>query len=129
MTARILDPQTCERIVKLLGMAGSKHDGEVVNAARAADRLLRARGLCWDDVICVPCLEPGPPPDPDPAHFDFDFDDLDWTDAVGLCLARRHELRPRDRHFVESLNEWCGTPTSRQLAWLKDIFERLGGRA
>jgi hypothetical protein len=43
-------------------------------------------------------------------------------------VARHHELRPRDQHFVESLNEWRGEPTPKQLKWLRDIYERLGGR-
>jgi hypothetical protein len=64
-----------------------------------------------------------------PTHFDFTFDDIGWEDALGLVLVRRHELRERDRRFVESLNEWRGMPTAKQLAWLRDIYERLGGRA
>jgi len=33
-----------DRLAKLLGMLGADHDGEVVNAARAADRLVRRSG-------------------------------------------------------------------------------------
>jgi hypothetical protein len=39
-----------DRLAKLLGMLGSDHDGEVVNAARAADRLVRRSGLRWPDI-------------------------------------------------------------------------------
>jgi hypothetical protein len=122
MTAHTLDPQVCDRLIKLLGMTGSKHDGERAAAGLKANELLRRCGLRWDDVICVPWLEP-----PDPGHLDFDT--IGWEDALGLVLVRRHELRERDRHFVESLNDWPGEPTAKQLKWLRDIFERLtGGR-
>jgi hypothetical protein len=46
-----------ERVAKLLGMLGSEHDGEVVAAGRAADRLVRASGLTWRAVLV------GAPPD------------------------------------------------------------------
>ena len=39
------------RIAKLLGMCGSAHDGEVLNAARKADALVREHGTTWADVI------------------------------------------------------------------------------
>ena len=52
MSARtLLDPSAADRLAKLLGMLGSDHDGEVCNAARLADALVRERGLRWDDVI------------------------------------------------------------------------------
>jgi hypothetical protein len=51
-----------DRLGKLLEMLGSDHDGEVVNAARAADRLVRASGLRWPD-IAMPA-PPGSPRDP-----------------------------------------------------------------
>ena len=36
--------------VKLLGMLASQHDGEVVNAAHAACRFIRAAGTSWEDL-------------------------------------------------------------------------------
>jgi hypothetical protein len=112
----------CEHLCKLLGMLGSTHPGERGAAGLKADQFVRKLGLTWSDIICTsPSLVP---PDPSPA---FAFDDIPWTDALGLVLARRHELRERDRRFVESLNEWDGTPTAKQIRWLKDIYERLGG--
>jgi hypothetical protein len=40
-----------ERLVKLLGMLGSAHDGEVLNAARHIDALVRAGGQDWDKLL------------------------------------------------------------------------------
>ena len=55
MSARtLLDPRVADRLARLLAMAGSDHDGEVCNAARMADQLVRAQGLTWGDVIRVP---------------------------------------------------------------------------
>jgi hypothetical protein len=40
------------RLATLLGIAGSSHhDGEVINALRHADRLLRAAGMAWPDLL------------------------------------------------------------------------------
>jgi hypothetical protein len=39
------------RLVKLLGMLGSAHDGEVLNAARHIDAMVRAGGRDWDTLL------------------------------------------------------------------------------
>lgn len=39
------------RLIQLLGMLGSEHDGEVLNAARLAQRELGAMGVTWAEVI------------------------------------------------------------------------------
>jgi hypothetical protein len=124
MTARPLDPQVCDRLIKLLGMTDSKHDGERAAAGLKANKLLRRCGLRWDDVICVPCAE-SDEQDPPPRSEMPDFDDIDWDDALGLCLARRHQLRDRERAFLESIAEWEGDLTPKQLKWLGDIYARL----
>ena len=58
---RAIDPPqlTAElraRIARLLGMCGSDHDGEVLNAARMADRLVRGLGLTWPSIIGIGAL-------------------------------------------------------------------------
>jgi len=40
-----------ERLAAVLGMMGSDHDGEALNAARTACRLLKTAGLTWPQVI------------------------------------------------------------------------------
>lgn len=39
------------KLAKLLGMLGSAHDGEIVNAARKAHELVRNSGTTWREVI------------------------------------------------------------------------------
>jgi hypothetical protein len=50
MTAATLDR---ERLAKLLGLLGSDQPGEVVNAARQAERLRREAGLSWSDIVAL----------------------------------------------------------------------------
>jgi hypothetical protein len=40
-----------ERLVKLLGLLGSDHNGEIAAAGRKADALIRDAGVTWADVI------------------------------------------------------------------------------
>jgi hypothetical protein len=42
------------RLAQLLGMIGSTHDGEALNAARLADRHLRDRRMSWEEIILPP---------------------------------------------------------------------------
>ena len=41
------------QLAKMLGMLGSAHDGEALNAGRAADKLIRGQGLDWQTVLEV----------------------------------------------------------------------------
>ena len=40
-----------ERLIKLLGLLGSDHNGEIASAGRMADALIREAGVTWADVI------------------------------------------------------------------------------
>jgi hypothetical protein len=39
------------RLARVLGLCGSVHDGEVLAAARAADKLIRGSGRTWLDLL------------------------------------------------------------------------------
>ena len=39
------------RLIKLLGLLGSDHNGEIASAGRMADALIRDAGVTWADVI------------------------------------------------------------------------------
>ena len=43
-----------KRLLKLLSLLGSDQDGEALNAARMAARLVKAAGLSWEDVLAGP---------------------------------------------------------------------------
>lgn len=108
MTMRFLDPGI--RLVKLLGLLASSHDGERAAAGLKADQLIRERGLQWTDVICLPSLKPEP---------------LSWRDMVQECLNARSALNSAEISFLRSLRTWRGTPTPKQMAWLERIFEAV----
>jgi hypothetical protein len=124
-----MDEPTRERLAKLLGMLGSSHDGEVLNAARAAEQLRRKANLTWDDIL-KPQLgwQPGgrpryqeyhydPQPDPPPHRFS-------WKDAAQL-LASPITLSQWERDFLDSIvaRQWDHL-TPKQAA----IIERLQRR-
>lgn len=42
------------RLIRIIGMLGSAHDGEVLNAARLASNMLENEKLRWEDIIKKP---------------------------------------------------------------------------
>jgi hypothetical protein len=105
-----LTPDAIERLIKLLGMLGSAHDGERAAAGLKAHELIRRHGLTWADVLLA---TPVSPPK------------LGWRDKLAACQAQPHCLSDRERAFVSSLARWRGIPTEKQLAWLEHIYENL----
>jgi hypothetical protein len=81
-----LSPPDRERLAKLLGMLGSKHQGERDAAGLAADRLVRAAGLSWSHVVCIPQSEP--------VH-EHHADPLNWRMTAARC-----------RQFETLINRW-----------------------
>jgi hypothetical protein len=49
----VMSPSERERLSKVLEMLNSEHDGEIVNAAKAASTFLRARNLTWAEALGV----------------------------------------------------------------------------
>jgi hypothetical protein len=105
-----LAPDALERLIKLLGMLGSAHDGERAAAGLKAHELIRRHGLTWEDILLTTPETPKP---------------LGWRDKLAACEAHQHCLNSRERAFVFSLRRWRGTPTEKQLAWLDRIYENL----
>jgi hypothetical protein len=108
-----LSPDALERLIKLLGMLGSAHDGERAVAGLKAYELIRRHGLTWSDVLLAAPQTAQTPPK------------LGWRDKVAAAQAHQHCLNTRERAFVSSLARWRGTPTEKQLAWLEHIYENL----
>lgn len=86
--ARQAVSELARKLVAVLGMLGSDFDGERANAGRQADKMVRAAGLTWEDVVNgalaarkEPPQEPpkkkrGRPPAPPPA----------WHRTLQYCL-------------------------------------------
>lgn len=50
----MLSTPDTQKLAKLLGMLGSAHDGEALNAARKAHQLVIRHGASWSDVVGAP---------------------------------------------------------------------------
>ena len=97
-----------DRLSKLLGMLGSDHDGEVINAARAADRLVRDAGLRWPDIAM---------PVPPRGRGD--------NDPVGFCLSRPAALTDWEQRFLRSIERQRYRLTAKQCAVLGGIVSKV----
>jgi hypothetical protein len=119
MTSRGLDPDFVGRLSKLLAMCGSSHDGEVINAARMADRLVRQRGMTWAQIL-IP-MAPAPMPSDD---------SVDWQ-VFARKLLREHAyaLPEKEVDFCTTMSMWDGEPSPKQQKWLRDIAARFARAA
>jgi hypothetical protein len=114
----VVRTQARTRLVRLLGMLGSAHDGEIANAGRLASQLLRDLGLTWGDIIV-------------PASWDgLNRRERDLRD-VEKCLDRPELFGAKTRTFLVGLAAWLnerGPLTQKQRAALDQILERAEGR-
>ena len=46
-----MDDAKRTRLIQLLGMMGSAHDGEILTAAKMAQRLLGSEGVTWEEAL------------------------------------------------------------------------------
>ena len=103
-----------ERLAKLLGMLGSCHDGEVVAAARQAERLRAEAGLTWPEIL-VPRL---PPP---------------WrgqnvrtvADAIDFVIEHEVVLTDWERGFVRDLRRLKYPLSPKQIGILERLVEKV----
>ena len=61
-------------------------------------------------------------------HFDGDDDDeteLPWQLMVDACTNQPGRFTSKERQFLQTMQRWHGTPTSKQLNWLVALFERV----
>ena len=49
-----LTPAERKRLAQLLGLLGSDHTGEIINAAKHAHKLVQSTGSTWDEVLSEP---------------------------------------------------------------------------
>ena len=116
-----LDASSAQRLVRLLGMLGSAHDGEVANAGRMADRLIREHGLTWSQIIA-----PTPPATFTPL-FREPTTALEWRQlAVWIKRNFADRLNAREHQFVMHMATWGAMPSAKQREWLNAIAERFG---
>ena len=101
------------RLVKVLGMLGSKHDGEVLAAARLAQYMLGQAKMSWADLLHV---KPGEEPEPLPQEEDVQaaaaeaaaksrkYTDPDYPQMLRAVLRSR-ALNATSRKRLEGIEE------------------------
>jgi len=101
------------RLVKVLGMLGSQHDGEVVAAARLAQYMLGQAKMSWADLLNVkPGEEPEPLPQEESAQAaaaeaaakSRKYTDPDYPQMVRAVLRSR-ALNATSRKRLEGIEE------------------------
>jgi hypothetical protein len=116
-----LDASSAQRLVRLLGMLGSAHDGEVANAGRMADRLIREHGLTWSQIIAPTPSATLTPLSREPATA------LEWRQlAAWIKRNFADRLNAREHQFVTHMATWRAMPSAKQQEWLNAIAERFG---
>jgi len=103
-----------ERLAKLLGMVGSCHDGEALNAARAADALVRQADCTWFDIVQPPALTPlrqhrAP---------------TETGARIAWCLEHRHLLTDWEIKFLASVDSRPRL-TPKQLAVVDRLARKI----
>ncbi len=119
-----LSPAERNRLVAILGRLGSDYDGERAAAGLLAARLLRDRGLCWDDLILAGA---GAQRVPGTAQGERSA----WPpgqDNLVLCLRWLGELSSWEVGFVTDLRRKRRSLTPAQAAKLAQIADALRAR-
>jgi hypothetical protein len=117
-----LSPEDRERLAKLLAMFSSTFTGEILNAARAAERLVKARGETWESVIVFSQQVDPPPhrptqPKPKPHRSAF-------QDEIDACMAKANFLTDWERNFLTSISDrW--SLTEKQQARFDQIKAKV----
>lgn len=125
-----LPPEIRRRLGLILARLASDHDGETLNAARLAVKMLREHGWRPEDLAAAQPVHAQRPPPPPPFH---DGDNGSIRDAAAFAadlLDRAIGLTERERAFLQDLvdKEW-GRATEKQTAWLRSIARKVPAKA
>jgi len=118
-----MDETARDKLVKVLRMFSSDHDGEVASAARRAHSIVKTLALDWDDLIIRAGARKqhrsSAPPPPQ--------DDIDIV-LIKECLEVPQHLTAWENDFLSSIRqsilEW-GRLTPKQKAVLDRIVNKL----
>jgi hypothetical protein len=115
-----LSPEDRERLVKVLRLISSPHNGEKTAAAERAQAMLESRGLDWGDVIGTERIVEKP-------VWILVRDD-DEADLVEKCIMQGQHVKPWEWEFLNSINAWLaerGKLTPKQRDKLNEIIVKL----
>jgi hypothetical protein len=111
------------RLGKLLRLLASDKSGEVVAAASAINRALKAEGLDIHhlaEAVERTALAPRKASSPAPDNTLYG-----WQVVRRFCLEHRGLLRGRELEFLDDLGDWRRDLTTEQWKWLEAIYARL----
>ena len=115
-TALAIARETRSKLAQLVRLLSSDQPGEIVAAARAIGRTLRAVGKDFHDLAALienPSmgeLQPAPMP---------------WAAMASFCAATPHRLNERELDFISNMSSLHREPTPAQKNWLIAIYEKL----
>lgn len=114
-----------DKLIKVLRMFGSDHDGEVAAAARRAHNILKIHTLDWDDLIIQEGRSKSSYRKPKPERREPDADE---ADMIHRCSEREKCMTAWEREFITSISgsiiEW-GHLTPKQRAILDRIVNKM----
>ena len=120
-----MDELDRDRLAKLLGMLGAAHDGEVLAAARQAERVRQASAMTWAEILN--------PPGSEVVYVQVDDGD-DYGDPEDFPSLLRRLLRDArltdwERGFCRSLLKRRKRLTLKQSCVLDRIRGKYGRRS
>src|SRR3954468_18633754 len=122
--AVILPAAVADRLIKLLGMRGSVHDGEALTAARMADRLVRHQlKLTWGEVV-----QPSPTGASSPEPPRVWHEPGTWQEAARLAAQWPECLTEWEQDFLVSVVRYPRV-SEKQLAILNRLVRKARGTA
>jgi hypothetical protein len=107
--------RTTQHMVAILGMLGSEFDGEVLAAARQAERVRVAMGLTWHQLLAPPPPSLAPPP-PNGAA-------TPWRHLAHLC-RQRHDISEWEADFLANVGKQTHVSEKQRQALVR-IAARL----
>jgi hypothetical protein len=121
-----LTSQEYERLTRLLGMFGSDFDGEVLNAARAAQKLVKSKGETWETVLRTASTQSytNGHEQRRPKESTNEYKGAPHASEVDACMGRANFCTPWEREFLVSIKDrW--SLSEKQRGILDRIKEKL----
>jgi len=107
------------KLAKLLRLLSSDKPGEIVAAASAISRALKADGLDIHHLADAVERTALAPPNPTTHNGN------GWRAIRQWCADREHHLTTREALFISDLEYWRGRPTPKQMDWLLLIEKKI----
>ena len=109
------------RLAPVCGLLGSDHDGEVLAAARQAEKIRKKVGVTWEELLVPPTRQRSKDPPPEEL--------TDWRWVCHFCLERYWLLTSWELDFVATVARYQKTPSAKQRIILQRLVARCRNTA